>query len=73
MHDPISTLVYTGSELNVVTTVAAGRVVLENGKITGVNEAEILERAQEAAERLAVRSGIKPGGSYRPFAGPSSG
>ena len=61
MHDPISTLVYTGSEQNVVTTVAAGRVVLENGKITGVNEAEILERAQEGAERLAVRSGIKQG------------
>lgn len=59
MHDPISTLVYTGSEQNVVTTVAAGRVVLEDGKITGVNEAELLERAQEAAERLAVRSGIR--------------
>jgi 5-methylthioadenosine/S-adenosylhomocysteine deaminase len=61
MHDPISTLVYTGSEQNVVTTVAAGRVVLEDGKITGVNEAEMLECAQQAAERLAVRSGIKQG------------
>ena len=61
MHDPISTLVYTGSEHNVVTTVAAGRIVLEDGKITGVNEADLLAQAQEAAERLAVRSGIKQG------------
>jgi 5-methylthioadenosine/S-adenosylhomocysteine deaminase len=59
LHDPISTLVYTGGEHNVVTTVAAGRIVLEDGKITAVNEAEMLERAQHAAERLATaaRSG----------------
>lgn len=59
LHDPISTLVYTGGEHNVVTTVAAGRIVLEDGQITAVNEAEILERAQHAAERLATaaRSG----------------
>jgi hypothetical protein len=40
-----------------VTTVAAGRVVLEDGRITTVNEGEILARAQEAAERLARRAG----------------
>ncbi|MGE3909666.1 MAG: amidohydrolase family protein, partial [Chloroflexota bacterium] len=60
LHDPISTLVYTGSEHNVVTTVAAGRVVLEDGKITGANESELLERAQQAAERLAKQAGIRP-------------
>jgi 5-methylthioadenosine/S-adenosylhomocysteine deaminase len=54
LHDPISTLVYTGGEHNVVTTVAAGRIVLEDGQITAVNEAEMLERAQQAAERLAT-------------------
>ena len=59
LHDPISTLVYTGGEQNVVTTVAAGRVVLEDGKMVSVNESELLERAQEAAARLAVRAGIR--------------
>ena len=59
LHDPISTLVYTGGEQNVVTTVAAGRVVLEDGTITSVDEGALLERAQEAAGRLARRAGIR--------------
>ena len=59
LHDPISTLVYSGGEQNVVTTVAAGRVVLEDGRITTVDEGAILARAQEAAERLARRAGIR--------------
>ena len=59
LHDPISTLVYTGGEHNVVTTVAAGRVVLEDGEIVTANEAELLERAQQAAERLARTAGVR--------------
>jgi 5-methylthioadenosine/S-adenosylhomocysteine deaminase len=59
LHDPISTLVYTGGEHNVVTTVSAGRVVLEDGRITGVDEGAILARAQDAAERLSRRAGIR--------------
>jgi 5-methylthioadenosine/S-adenosylhomocysteine deaminase len=59
LHDPISTLVYTGAEQNVVTTVAAGRVVLEDGRITAVDEGELLERAQQAAEGLARKAGLR--------------
>ena len=57
LHDPISTLVYSAGQSNVVTTVAAGRVVLENGRITTVDEADLLGRAQEAALALARRAG----------------
>ena len=57
LHDPISTLVYSGGEHNVVTTVAAGRVVLEDGRFTGVDEAQILDRAQQVAADLARRAG----------------
>lgn len=57
LHDPISTLVYSGGEHNVVTTVAAGRVVLENGRIATVDEADLLDRAQRAAVALAQRAG----------------
>jgi 5-methylthioadenosine/S-adenosylhomocysteine deaminase len=57
-HDPISTLVYSGGEANVTTTVAAGRVVLEGGRFTGVDERQLLARAQTAATDLAGRSGI---------------
>jgi 5-methylthioadenosine/S-adenosylhomocysteine deaminase len=59
LHDPISTLVYTGGEQNVVTTVAAGRVILEDGAITTVNEGELLARAQAAADRLARQAGLR--------------
>ena len=59
LHDPISTLVYTGGEQNVVTTVSAGRVVLEDGRITTVDEGTVLERAQQAARTLAQKAGIR--------------
>jgi 5-methylthioadenosine/S-adenosylhomocysteine deaminase len=57
LHEPVSTLVYTGSQHNVVTTVAAGRVILEDGRITSVDEEELLERAQKLAVGLARESG----------------
>ena len=57
LHDPISTLVYTGGEQNVVTTVVAGRVVLEDGKIVTANERELLERAQDAARAAGAAGG----------------
>jgi 5-methylthioadenosine/S-adenosylhomocysteine deaminase len=56
-HDPISTLVYSGGEANVMTTVAAGRVVLHDGQFTGIDERQILARGQERASDLARRSG----------------
>jgi 5-methylthioadenosine/S-adenosylhomocysteine deaminase len=57
LHDPISTLVYSAGQANVVTTVAAGRVVLDQGRIVTVDEANLLGQAQEAAEFLARRAG----------------
>ena len=57
LHDPVSTLVYSSGEANVVTTVAAGRVVLDDGRFVSVNEAALLERAQTVAEGLARRAG----------------
>ncbi len=57
LHDPVSTLVYTGSEHNVVTTVAAGRVILQDGQITTVDETAVLERAQATAVAIARKAG----------------
>jgi 5-methylthioadenosine/S-adenosylhomocysteine deaminase len=57
LHDPVSTLVYSGGQQNVVTTVAAGRVVLEGGKFTDVDERDILARAQAVALDLSRRAG----------------
>jgi 5-methylthioadenosine/S-adenosylhomocysteine deaminase len=58
-HDPISTLVYSGGEANVVTTVAAGRMVLDEGRIVNLDERRLLDRVQAAAEELAQRSGTQ--------------
>ncbi len=56
MHDPVAALVYSSGEDNIRTTIVAGRVVLEDGVIVGVDEADILRRAQRAAEDLIRRS-----------------
>jgi len=56
-HDPISTLVYSGGEANVRTTVAAGRVILDDGRIVRVNENLLLDRVQAAASDLSRRAG----------------
>ena len=46
-----------GGEQNVVTTVSAGRVVLEDGKIVTANRRELLERAQDAARAAGAAGG----------------
>jgi len=59
VHDPISTLVYSGGEANVTTTVAAGRVILHGGRPTRVDELALLDRAQRAAVALSERAGTR--------------
>jgi 5-methylthioadenosine/S-adenosylhomocysteine deaminase len=59
VHDPVSTLVYSGGEGNVRTTVVGGRVVLDEGRIVGVNEGALLAEAQTLAEQLADRAGTR--------------
>ena len=66
LHDPISTLVYSGGQQNVVTTVAAGRIVLEDGHFTTVDEADLLARAQAVAVDLARRAGTDANVRNRP-------
>jgi 5-methylthioadenosine/S-adenosylhomocysteine deaminase len=57
--DPISTLVYSSGQANVRTTVVGGKVVLDDGRIVGVDEATILQEAQTLAEQLAELAGTR--------------
>lgn len=57
MFDPISTLVYSGGMGNVELVVVDGRVVLEDGEVTAVDEHSFLGQAQRVAEELAERAG----------------
>jgi 5-methylthioadenosine/S-adenosylhomocysteine deaminase len=59
VHDPVSTLVYSGGEVNVRTTIAGGRVVLDDCRIVGVNEDAILREAQVLAELLSDVAGTR--------------
>jgi len=63
LHDPVAALVYASGEGNVCTTVIAGRVVLEDGVVRGVDEADILRRAQAKATELVRRSRDRPIGA----------
>ncbi|HEY3316744.1 MAG TPA: amidohydrolase family protein [Bacillota bacterium] len=56
VHDPVAALVYASGEDNVGTTVVNGRVVLDRGAVVGVDEADILKRAQRMAADLVRRS-----------------
>jgi 5-methylthioadenosine/S-adenosylhomocysteine deaminase len=57
MHHPVSTLVYSSGPEGVEMVVVDGRIVLEDGKVTALDERALLSRAQEVAEGLADRAG----------------
>jgi 5-methylthioadenosine/S-adenosylhomocysteine deaminase len=59
VHDPVSTLVYSSGQVNVRTTVVGGRVVLDDGRIVGLDENAILEEAQTVAEQLSITAGTR--------------
>jgi 5-methylthioadenosine/S-adenosylhomocysteine deaminase len=59
VHDPVSTLVYSSGQVNVRTTIVAGRVVLDDRRIVGVNEEAILREAQTLAVQLSERAGTR--------------
>ncbi len=58
VHDPVAMIVYSGSPAGVRTVVVGGKVVLQDGAIVGLDEAEALRRAQSLAASLVARSGL---------------
>ena len=54
MHDPISTLVYTGSQSNVHTVVVDGHVVLDAGRFPNIDEAGLRARGARARARAGA-------------------
>jgi 5-methylthioadenosine/S-adenosylhomocysteine deaminase len=57
IHDPVASLVYSGGVENVLMTVANGKILMRDGVIQHVDEAETLRRCQQAALDLAGRCG----------------
>ncbi len=58
MTMPVHRLVYTASGQDVTGVVVAGRVLMENGELTEVDEDEILDAAQGEFEAMVQRSGF---------------
>lgn len=56
MSDVLGSLVYVETGASVDTVVVGGRVVLRAGRVLGVDEARLRERAQAAADRLRAQN-----------------
>lgn len=51
-YDPIASLVYSGNSENISMVMVGGEIIFDQGKMTRVDEADILLRAQQKAEAL---------------------
>ncbi len=56
LADPLNALVYAETGAGVETVLIDGRVVLERGRVTGLDETRVYTRAQEAADRQRGQS-----------------
>jgi len=56
LADPVKALVYAETGVAVDTVLVDGRVVVEGGRVTTVDEARLRARAQEAADRQRAQS-----------------
>ena len=59
VHDPVATLVYSAGQANVDTVVVDGRVLMEDGQFTHIDETALLRETQRAAQHLARRAGTE--------------
>jgi 5-methylthioadenosine/S-adenosylhomocysteine deaminase len=59
LHRVVAALVYSASPADVAYTVVGGRVILENGRCTLVDEEAILQEAQRRSEELIKRAGFE--------------
>lgn len=55
LHDPVATLVYSANGGDVRNVLVAGQALLRDGKITFLDEGELVDRAQARAEALRER------------------
>ncbi|MDJ0925389.1 MAG: amidohydrolase family protein [Acidimicrobiia bacterium] len=63
-HDPVSSIVLFGANHIVDTTICNGEVVVENGRLTRVDETEIVARANELSRQYLARASARTGVDY---------
>jgi len=57
-HSLLSNIVFAANPSNVQTVMIGGRVVLQNNKVLGVDEAEIISRVHKRAPEIRARLGL---------------
>jgi 5-methylthioadenosine/S-adenosylhomocysteine deaminase len=67
--DPVASLVFSAGEKGVAMTIVAGRVVLDQGQITTVDEPALLRDCQAAAWEVARRAGTRSGPEAEYYSG----
>ncbi len=55
LHDPYANIVYSAGGSDVDTVIVGGEVIMEDREVKTLDEGEILERAQKAAQNLLFR------------------
>ena len=65
IDDPIKTLVYMGSQRDVETVIVDGRVVVDGGRVPGVDEEELARKANEVNQRWKKKSGAVTPPSFK--------
>jgi 5-methylthioadenosine/S-adenosylhomocysteine deaminase len=63
VHRPESALVYNASGPDVHTVIVDGRILLEAGRVTMLDEGSLLEGCRQAAHRLLARAGVATEGT----------
>ncbi len=64
MHDPASAILYCGSGVRADMTIVAGNVVVEDGRLVGVDEERLFHRANQVAARMVEQAERSTGVSY---------
>lgn len=65
MADPASAPVFCGAGIRADYTIVAGRVVVENGRLVGCDEAALFHRANRVASRMLIAAERATGRNYR--------
>ena len=52
LYDPVSAIINTGDSQEVDYTIVNGKIVVENGKLTNVDEKEIISRTNEISKKM---------------------
>ena len=66
VNDPVATLVYHGHAKDVEAVMVAGRWVVRDGKVLGIDEAAMIDEAGSAAEAAWSRFADRHGGYVAP-------